>query len=258
MRTFLERISRQRSFVRRLPVEFSRLPVVVSPDAQLKYMRPGRSGFDEVLLNAASRLVRPGDNVWDVGANVGIFTMACAARSGTGQIVAVEADIWLASLLRKTLRLPDNLGFDLSVVPAAASASAGVSKFSIAAHGRASNHLSSVPGSSQTGGAREVVEVATLPLDLLLNHYTPPNIIKIDVEGAELEVLMGMNRILSEVRPELYCEVSGSNREQFLSMIHGFDYVIRNINTGKQESVIGSNVFLSPKEKVTQTSTQAR
>ena len=110
MRTFLERMSRRRSFVRHLPANLGGLPIIVSPDAQLKYLKPGPKGFDRTLLEAAVRLVRPGDNVWDVGANVGVFSVAAAALSLTGQIVAIEADIWLASLLSRTARLPANEG----------------------------------------------------------------------------------------------------------------------------------------------------
>ncbi|PKP72135.1 MAG: FkbM family methyltransferase, partial [Alphaproteobacteria bacterium HGW-Alphaproteobacteria-5] len=136
MRTFLERISRRRSFVRHLPANLGGLPIIVSPDAQLKYLKPGPKGFDRTLLEAAVRLVRPGDNVWDVGANVGVFSVAAAALSQTGQIVAIEADIWLAGLLSRTARLPANGVYNISVLPVAAFSTAGVASFAIAARGR--------------------------------------------------------------------------------------------------------------------------
>lgn len=249
MRTLLERLSRQRSFVRRLPASFDRLPIIVSPDSQLKYLKPGTAGFDRNLLEAAIQLVQTGDNVWDIGANVGVFTIASAARSRTGQIVAVEADIWLANLIRRTSRLPANAGFNIAVVPVAASSTAGVATFTIAARGRASNHLTNVPGNSQAGGVRETVDVATLPLDILLAHYPPPNVVKMDVEGAEVEVLKGMSQILEKVRPILYCEVNETNREQFLEILKAFEYTARNLHTKGGQAHIEFNMVYEPRER---------
>jgi len=248
MRTLLERISRGRAFTRRLPAQFGALPIIVSPDAQLKYLKPGYEAFDAGLLRAAAALVKAGDNVWDVGANVGVFTMAAAALSRTGQILAIEADIWLAGLIRRTSQLPANAIFNISVLPAAAFSSAGVAKFSIAARGRASNHLTSVSGNSETGGSRETVDVTTLPLDALLAHYAPPNIIKIDVEGAEVEVLKGAEDILKTIRPLLYCEVNKDNQEEFLKILSKFDYSPRSFIT-KKATDIGFNMIYVPEEK---------
>lgn len=249
MRSLLERLSRQRSFTRRLPASFDRLPIIVSPDSQLKYLKPGATSFDKNLLDAAAQLVQPGDNVWDIGANVGVFTVASAAMSRTGQIVAVEADIWLANLIRATSRLPANAGFDIAVLPIAAFSTAGVATFSIAARGRASNHLSNVPGNSQTGGVRETVDVATLPLDMLLAHYAPPDVVKIDVEGAEVEVLKGASRLLEKVRPVLYCEINEDNQKECLDILKEFDYTARNLYNKKEQKHIEFNMVYAPRER---------
>jgi tRNA G37 N-methylase Trm5 len=48
-------------------------------------------------------LVRPGTTVWDIGANVGLFSFAAASLGA--QVVAVEADIWLANLMQRSAQL---------------------------------------------------------------------------------------------------------------------------------------------------------
>lgn len=248
LRTILERSLRGRTLTRRLPPNFSRLPLIVSPDAQLKYIRPGKAGFDQALLEAAPLLVRPAHNVWDIGANVGVFTVASAALSRTGQFVAVEADIWLAEMIRRTARLRENAGFSIHVIPAAAFSALGIEMFSIAARGRASSHLTSVPGTTQSGGARHEVPVPTLPLDLLLQHFLPPNLVKIDVEGAEVETLMGMFRLLSEVRPDVFIEIADENREAVADIMRKYEYHRVDLATRRPTQEQAVNALYTPVE----------
>lgn len=92
LRTLAERIARGRSFRRNITVNGSRHSIYVSPDAQLKYLKPG--GFDHDLIEVAERHAKPGQAVWDIGANVGVFSVAAQAMKCS--VVAVEADIWLA------------------------------------------------------------------------------------------------------------------------------------------------------------------
>ncbi|BCX19561.1 MAG: hypothetical protein KatS3mg117_3243 [Geminicoccaceae bacterium] len=87
-----------------------------------------------------------------------------------------------------------------------------VARFAIAARGRAANALSGY-GSSQMGGVREELLVPTATLDQLLEAAFPPDLVKIDVEGAELLVLDGAERLLREVRPTLLVEVAAENAE---------------------------------------------
>jgi hypothetical protein len=68
-------------------------------------IRVGRdiSKISPELFSLAEKLIRPGDVVWDVGANVGLFTFAAAAKTGpTGKVLAIEPDPWLGTLLRRS------------------------------------------------------------------------------------------------------------------------------------------------------------
>jgi len=61
------------------------------------------SRVDPLLYEMAEELVKPGSVVWDVGANVGLFSICAAARSGrSGQVLAIEPDFWLANLINRT------------------------------------------------------------------------------------------------------------------------------------------------------------
>ena len=52
----------------------------------------------------------------------------------------------------------------------------------------------------------------------------PPDFVKIDVEGAEFLVLQGASRLLSDVRPSIYIEVSNRNISAVTDVLHGAGY----------------------------------
>jgi FkbM family methyltransferase len=209
LRALAERWSRGRVLSRRLPAAYGGHTLHVSPDSALKFWRAGLAAADPGLLALARELVSPGLTVWDVGANVGLFAFAGAFLAGSsGRVVAIEADDWLAGLLRRSARDLPATHAPVDVLAAAAASGLGVADFLIARRGRAGSHLGTVAGSSQTGGVREARKVLTVPLDWLLGYFPPPQVVKIDVEGAEADCLAGAERLLAEIRPKLLCEVS--------------------------------------------------
>src|SRR5258708_2301644 len=103
-RRLLEMVGRGRAFRRRLPRQFGRRPIWVTPDSRLRYLRPGSAGFDLELLGYIERYVNEGDVVWDIGANLGEFTIGAAHRVGSsGSVLAIEPDCTLAALLLRSL-----------------------------------------------------------------------------------------------------------------------------------------------------------
>ena len=210
---------------RRLPAEFGGLPLLVSPDASLKYWRRDLRKIDRMLLSAAQFLVKPGDVVWDVGANVGLFSYASLGLTGSGgQVLAVEPDPWLAKLICDSACLRGNAGRPIRVLAAAVGERLGVAVLNIAQRGRATNFLSGVSPSSQAGGVRASINVVCVNLDWLLESYPPPAVVKVDVEGAEAMVFRGARALLQDVRPRILCEVSEQNRPEVTSILQAAGY----------------------------------
>jgi FkbM family methyltransferase len=223
-RLLLERMSRGRVLKRRLPERFGARPLFVSPDSALRFLYPGEKCFDPMLLSIANRWIKETNVVWDIGANVGVFTFASAHNARGGKVVAVEPDPFLAGLLRRSCLLHENRDLDVEVLSVAVSDRVGVSKLAIALRGRCSNSIEGAVGSSEAGRIRDFVAVPTFTLDMMLTHYPAPSFVKIDVEGAEALILKGAERFLSLARPLLLIEVAGQNSNEVSETLlrHGY------------------------------------
>ena len=198
LRRLAERLSRDLTLRRRLPAEFGRAPILVTPSAGLRYITRRMDAVDPVLMGLAREFVKPGAVVWDVGANVGLFAFAAASLAGPGgQVVAMEPDAWLVQLLRRSARMQPDGSAPVRIIPAAVASSPSLRTLCLAERSRAANHLSGY-GTTQTGGTREDQTIVALTLDWMAQFAPLPSLIKIDVEGAELEVLEGAS-VLFEI-----------------------------------------------------------
>jgi hypothetical protein len=97
-----------------------------------------------------------------------------------------------------------------------------VARFHIARRNRATSHLAGF-GSAMAGGVRSTRLVPTVTLDWLAARFPAPDVLKIDVEGAELAVLVGGSRVLADSRAVI-CEVSGQNAAAVSTVLadHGY------------------------------------
>ncbi len=206
-RTLVEWATRRCVYARRLPIAFGSAPIFVTPAAGLKFLFRPMSKTDPVLLRNVLELVRPGDVVWDIGANLGLFAFAAAARAGRdGQVIAFEPDVWLVQILRRSASVQPAASSPVTIVPAAVASENSLRRFRIASRSRASNALAEF-GRSQMGGTDEEQTIVALSLDWLASQLPPPNVVKCDVEGAEVEVFLGQSMMLENVRPVIICEV---------------------------------------------------
>ena len=138
-------------------------------------------------------LLRPGSVVVDVGANIGYYTLLAAGKVGPrGRVHAVECLPENLILLSENVRR--NKLQNVKIHPCAAARERGMLTLNVSAVG-----LSRFGPNSRwpdAPGAGNTLTVPGVPLDEIIQ--SPVHVVKIDAEGADLDVLKGMERILSE------------------------------------------------------------
>lgn len=152
-------------------------------------------------LQFCLRFLRPGDHFVDVGANVGVFSSLVGTRLPGVRITAVEPYPPIRSDLEANLALND---LSVDVVSAAVGATAGEATFEVLERD-VLNRLA--PAGREVPPARGIT-VAVRTLDDLLGDDAPA-LIKIDVEGAELDVLRGAHGLLGSTGPVVLFEHCG-------------------------------------------------
>ena len=148
--------------------------------------------------------------VHDIGANIGTHAIACALAVGpSGRVVAFEPESKAASRLLSNVEL-NGLSNVLILNTALGKASGLASLFVNDTAGSGSHSLIKAPGrravSVEVAAGDEVIAQSNLPA---------PDFIKIDVEGAELDVISGLYRTLRSPQCKtVLCEVHRSVLEQ--------------------------------------------
>jgi FkbM family methyltransferase len=197
----------------------------VTPECGLRYLRTSLESVDPTLLNLALELVKPGAVVWDVGANLGLFSFASAGLAGPeGKVFSIEPDTYLVNLLRRSSRLKNDQAARVHVIPCAVSDTLSVAAFNIAERARSSNFLAG-HGQTQTGGVRESQSVITATLDWLATQIPKPDVIKIDAEGADFRVLLGGSQLLREQRPSVVFEGVDEIADKATAFLSKLEYV---------------------------------
>jgi FkbM family methyltransferase len=182
---------------------------------------------EKEYMNRVMALVRPGDTVWDIGANIGTHTTFLGLEVGsTGRVYGFEPEPHLAKKAEASgvLNGLDNL----EILQIGLSDSDGVGDLSIDESPGSGKHRFGELGSAET------IEVKISRGDSLIEsaQIAAPNVIKIDIEGHEFAAMSGLSEaisnadcrvIASEIHPSALVG-QGSSAESFEQLLtdHGF------------------------------------
>ncbi len=197
-----------------------------------------RGCYETDVTALVSQVVKPGMNCIDAGANLGYFSVLLGRLvGGDGRVYAFEPfpvnyDLLVRNIEENRLR---NV-----VVPRQVAAYSNDSSGTL--HFRADelndNFGSMFLSERPQDGHLCRMTVPRAPLDDVVPEGLRIDVVKMDVEGAEVHALRGMSRILESYHPILIIEMneqclirSGSTAEELLCLLEGFGYVLREIAT---------------------------
>ena len=254
LRRVVESLSRHIVFRRNLPAPFQEASILVSGSCGLAYIFRRMKNVDPTLIRLVVEYVQEDMIVWDVGANLGLFAATASMQVGpNGRVVAFEPDPWLMSILKQSFGKSQSHFQNIELEQFAIAEATGQRNFGIARRSRSSNALVGY-GSTQMGGARRVVQVQARTLDSFLDSSVP-DLLKIDVEGAELEVLRGGKQTLADARPIVICEVSSDVTGEVTALFDSYNYRIFDGHYPREEAVMRSRApwatVAVPAEKLT-------
>ncbi len=184
-----------------------RVPAAWQPPIRLLYERA--RGLLERELSVVASTIHRGDHVADVGANHGLYTHVLAKRGALVEAFEPQPEcvaVLRAYAARRRAR-------NVRVHPVALSAGKGTGTLHLP-HGSESSPSASIRATSDTDAA---LEVALEPLDAF--EFADLTFIKIDVEGAELDVLRGAAETLRRCRPLLFVEIEQRHHREPVSEV---------------------------------------
>jgi len=152
--------------------------------------------YELEVWSAISVNLRDNDIFWDVGANIGTISMLAVHDPRIKEIHLFEPQPQVLVLLRETIKL--NYDKKLILHPLALSDKVGAERLYIAKGNLGRTSLKKFTDNIAT------VEVHSTTTDnLIMNGLNPPTVLKLDVEGYELQVFSGAEQLLQHSPPRV-------------------------------------------------------
>ena len=206
-----------------------------------------RGTLELSVQEALRRTLRRGGVFYDIGANVGFFTLVGSRIVGeSGRVIAFEP---VPSCARSVARNIELNGLEQAEIrEVAVGASDGHATLLVV--GEASwSHMESAR--ERHRDVRAEVDVTVVSIDSLVAAGTipPPDVLKIDTEGAEIDIVEGMRETLTRHGPAIICELHDTN-ERFAALMDELDYRATNLDGPEPISEAGPiHVLAQPREE---------
>lgn len=205
--------------------------IELNPRTGEKYLR---GVAEESVQHVFAKHLRPGMVFYDLGANIGLFSLIAARIVGPeGHVYSFEPDSTVAARLRRNIAR--NLLLNVTVVEAGAWSSSTKLGFIRA------DSASPDGGTGQfvDGQSEGAMMLDCIALDDFVKSHPAPAAIKCDVEGAEVEVLRGAENLIRTHRPWIVGEThSAANARDWSEFLARFGY--------KSESLDANHIFAIP------------
>jgi FkbM family methyltransferase len=169
------------------------------------------------------QVLKPGMVVYDVGANAGFYSLIASRLVGpSGCVFAFEPLPSNLEFIRLHIRI--NRISNVSVIPAAVAGGDGEAMFILSEHAE----MGRLAGSTDATSSMGKLLVKTVSLDGFATQYKAPDVIKMDIEGAEVEALRAASSLFRNKPPcsLLISTHSAQLHRDCLELLESFEYTV--------------------------------
>lgn len=189
-------------------------PILAEIENFSMLLNPRKPGLEKDLFTHGTRekesveilrdQMQTGMKVIDIGANIGFYTLIMRQESGEkGKVTAIEPSPRNFELLERNLNL--NSFEDVDTVEKAVGKQKGVENL----------RMAEAPNLNRVNGIEESENTFRVECTTLDSLCTAPDMIRMDVEGYEIEILKGMKRILQQEDFKVFMEIHPWKMEEF-------------------------------------------
>ena len=206
--------------------------------------------FEPMETSIVKKMVKPGDYVIDIGANIGYYTLIMAKLVGeTGKVFAFEPDPENVELLKKNVEY--NGYKNVVIFPYAVSDQEGAIKLYLSDTRHADNRI------YDFGDGRKSIDIKAVRVDDMIADRI--DFIKMDIEGSEIGAIKGMKRILRDNNLSIISEFwpqgikkFGYSAQEFLDILENLGYSFADANEETLKIDIVDKEYLLNKYKETE------
>jgi FkbM family methyltransferase len=192
---------------------------------------------DLLQIEYFEKYFTPDDILWDIGSHNGHYTVfAASVVQGSNQVFSFEPDHIARDIQIENLRL-NNLTSRAAVFNIAVSNKNGLLKFQFQG-GDSNSHI--VEDNFNAAGA-EIITVESKTINSLLQELPRPTFVKIDTEGAEIDILSEATLLLSDNNVKFICELHPfawesfkSSYDEFVNLLKEFNRDLKLLDNSKQ------------------------
>ncbi len=188
---FLDLVTLKKGIARQINYSHVRFPA--------RWYRYYPADYEKENYEFLRQNLKPGSQVLDIGAHIGLFSVVCSQLTGLeGKVICFEPTPGTFRILQQTLRI--NHCRNVIPVQAAVSGVEGHATFYVSSEHEGNNSNSLVAGQQQM----KSFDVRLETIDGIVKKYSlDPALIKIDVEGVELDTLKGGLKTFAAKKPML-------------------------------------------------------
>ncbi len=206
--------------------------------------RIGSLGGESASINLFATMLKPTDVVYDIGAQLGIYTVVASMKAHMGCVYSFEPDTELRERLAQNIEL--NRRQNIKILPFAVAATSGTE--TLFTDGE-SGFSPSLRLQSRAGACTGSITVDSISIDDAITRLQirPPDILKIDIEGAEWHALLGMKVLFASRPPRLifiefhpqFLPLFGSSLAECLSLLESARYIsVRSESRGNELQMV--------------------